>query len=505
MQIMQNLDNVILTILIFFPLAAALLIAFIPQGKVGAIKAVMLTAALVEFVLSLHLVVHFEDHTLEAYQFLSGKFPWIKAWNVSYYLGVDWVSVLLIVLSAFLMPIAILGTWNSVQKNIKLYAVNLLVLLSGMIGVFCALDLFLFYVFWEVMLVPMYFLIGIWGGENRGYAAVKFFIYTMAGSLLMLVGILYLYFKAGATFDITMLTEFMLSPREQLLVFGVMALAFAIKVPVFPFHTWLPDAHVQAPTVGSVILAGVLLKMGVYGFFRFAIPLFPDAVLTLQPYLMILAVIGIVYGALVAMVQPDMKKLIAYSSVSHMGVVMLGLFSLNPTGMVGGLYQMINHAISTGGLFLLVGMVYDRSHTRQIKDYSGLAKLMPIFAVLFLIMTFSSIAVPLTNGFVGEFLSLLGSFQVNRGLTAIGASGVILGAVYMLWLVERVFFGAEKRTHGVTRDLNAREILVMLPLVILIVWMGVYPAPFLQRLNKPAADLIDTLKAPREVLTLKER
>jgi NADH-quinone oxidoreductase subunit M len=329
----------------------------------------------------------------------------------------------------------------------------------------------------------MYFLIGVWGGENRVYAALKFFIYTMAGSVLMLIGILYLYHKSGS-FALQEIYKLKLGFNEQLWLFAAFASAFAVKVPLFPLHTWLPDAHVQAPTAGSVILAAVLLKMGVYGFFRFGVPLFPQAVQweSLQTALMTLATIGVVYGALVAMVQPDIKKLIAYSSVSHMGVVMLGVFSLNPTAMSGGLLQMVNHGVSTGALFLLVGMLYDRTHTREIAHYSGLARFMPVYAVFFLVITFSSIGVPLTNGFVGEFLTLMGSFQVHKVLTVIAASGVILSAVYMLWLVERVFFGAPRAVHGVEKDLNLREAAVLGVLVFLVFWGGIFPQAFLDKI-----------------------
>lgn len=498
---MQMIDQHILTILIFFPVFGAIFIGFLPRQNEALIKTSALVIALIEFILSLHTYFHMQN-TGVINQFAFDA-VWIEAWNIHYRLAVDGVSVLLIVLSTFILPVAILGTWHSIKKNIKLYMINMFLLLSGMVGVFAAIDLFLFYVFWEVMLVPMYFLIGVWGGENRIYASVKFFIYTMAGSLLMLVALLYLYFNAGETFNLLELYNYRLRFSAQLWVFAAMALAFAIKVPLFPVHTWLPDAHVQAPTAGSVILAGVLLKMGVYGFFRFAIPLFPEVVIYLQPFLMTICVIGIVYGALVAMVQPDIKKLIAYSSVSHMGVVMLGVFSLNQTAMTGGLYQMLNHAISTGGLFLLVGMVYDRTHTRKISDYSGLAKFMPVYAVCFMIVTFSSIGVPLTNGFVGEFLTLLGSFQVDRVLTIIGATGVILGAVYMLWMVERVFFGPEKKTHGLGKDLSLREVLVLLPLMILIFWMGIYPKTFLEKLELPAQTVLYMVQDDKQEVVIR--
>lgn len=490
---MEFVNEHILSLLIFFPIVGIFFLALLPKEKVGLIKIATLFITVLEFIFSLHIYYHFQVTDLPT--LFSEKVSWIGLWNVNYHIGIDGVSMLLVVLSAFMMPIAILGTWNSIKKDHKVYYISLLALLTGMVGVFCALDLFLFYLFWEVMLVPMYFLIGIWGGENRRYAAIKFFLYTMAGSILMLIAILYLYFKAGNSFSLFRLYETRLGFHEQLWLFAAFALAFAIKVPLFPFHTWLPDAHVQAPTAGSVILAGVLLKMGVYGFIRFAIPLFPDVVYfePLRPYLFALATIGIVYGALVAMVQKDIKKLIAYSSVSHMGVVMLGVFSLNQTALMGGMFQMISHAISTGGLFLLIGMLYDRTHTRMIKDYSGLAKIMPIYTIVFMIVTMSSIAVPLTNGFVGEFLTLVGSYQVTKLFTILSATGVIFGAIYMLWMVQRVFFGEVKKTHGTETDLNFRELLTMLPLLVLIFVMGIYPKPILKKVENVAVQVLERI------------
>lgn len=487
------LTNHILTILIFLPLLAAFLLALVPQERQSFIKMTTLVVALVESFLACFLYSQFLN--TGSFEFTYGlsasdQTPWISLWNVYYRVGVDGVSLLLVLMSALSLFFGLLGTWNSVYKNVKMYCLCLLALLSGMIGVFCSLDLFLFYVFWEVMLIPMYFLIGIWGGENRVGAALKFFIYTMAGSVLMLIAILFLSFSAGQTFNILELYQVSWSTNQQIWLFAAFALAFAIKVPLFPFHTWLPHAHVQAPTLGSVILAAVLLKMGVYGFFRFAIPLFPEAVQFFQVPLMILSVIGVVYGALIAMVQTDMKKLIAYSSVSHMGIVMLGLISLNQTAVSGSLLQMVNHGVSTGALFLIVGMIYDRSHTREISDYSGLTKLMPLASFFFLVATFSSIGVPLTNGFVGEFLTLVGSFQVHPVLTTIAATGVILGAVYMLLLVYRVFFGPVKMTHGIENDLNKREVVVLVCFVFFIFSLGVRPQPFLSKINASAQQML---------------
>ena len=478
--------------LVFLPIAAVLLLLVLPEDKPIWIKGVVLSVAVLEFFLSLHIGYHMQN-TGVLDQFVL-DLVWIQTWHVHYMLAVDGVSALMLILTSGLMITGLIGTWNSVTQNIKLYSICLMLLLSGMMGVFLAVDLFLFFVFWELMLVPMYLLIGIWGGEARVYASLKFVLYTMAGSVLMLLAIIYLYFKAGHTFSLLAMysqDNFFLSFHEQLWLFAAMGLAFAIKVPLFPFHTWLPDAHVQAPTMGSVLLAGILLKMGVYGFFRFAIPLFPQATYYLQPYLMGLAAFGVVYGALVAMVQTDIKKLIAYSSVSHMGVVMLGVFSLNQTGMTGGLYQMLNHGVSTGALFLMVGMLYDRTHTRKIADYSGLAKMMPVFTVLFFIVTLSSIAVPLTNGFVGEFLTLLGSFQVSQGWTIVAATGVILGAVYMLTLFQNIFLGPVKITHGTREnDLRALDVLAIAPLLVMILWMGLAPNLFLIKLELPAETVL---------------
>jgi len=508
----EFINQHILTILIFFPLLGAFVLTFLPRDKAAFLKYFALIVLMLEFIFSLHIYFHFSN-TGNIDQFYV-NIPWIEIWNINYLLAVDGVSMLLIVLTTATLPIALIGTWNSVTKNIKAYLLCLMVLQTGMIGVFCALDLFLFYIFWEIMLVPMFFLIGIWGGEKRIYATLKFFIYTMSGSVIMLVAILFLYFQgfykdgifqALNSFNLLELYNYHLPYNTQILVFAAFALAFAIKIPLFPFHTWLPDAHVQAPTTGSVILAGILLKMGTYGFYRFAIPLFPDAVQTLQPYLIVLSVIGIIYGALVAMVQTDIKKLIAYSSVSHMGVVMLGLFSLNLTGMTGGLYQMFNHAVTTGALFLLVGMLYDRTHNRTIKDYSGLAKLMPIYAIFFMVVTLGSIGVPLTNGFVGEFLTLLGTFQVDKPAAILGATGIILGAVYMLWLIERVFFGAPKLMKGLGKDLNLREGLVMLTITIVVFGMGIYPKPFLEKIERSAETVLLTLNnEDRKMLRMKK-
>jgi len=402
--------------------------------------------------------------------------------GVSYHLGVDGISLLLVLLTTFLMPLVLLSSWRSIERRWKEFAITMLLLETGMLGVFVALDLFLFYVFWEAMLVPMYLIIGIWGGPNRVYAAVKFILYTLAGSLLMLVAILALYFINGAatgayTFDLPVLARYVLpAGRAQNLMFLAFALAFAIKVPMWPFHTWLPDAHTEAPTPGSVILAGVLLKMGTYGFLRFCLPLFPQATMAFAPWMFALAVIGIIYGAWVSTVQADMKKLVAYSSVSHLGFVVLGLFTLNPQGMVGAIIQMVNHGLSTGALFLIVGMLSERRHTRLIAEYGGLWKIVPALSVLFLIVTFSSIGLPGLNGFVGEFLILVGAFQVHRLAAVLATTGIIFAAVYLLWMYQRVIFG--DITHEENRalpDLSLREWVILVPVLACIIWIGVYP------------------------------
>jgi NADH-quinone oxidoreductase subunit M len=431
--------------------------------------------------------------------------PWVEQLGISYHIGIDGISLLLILLTTFLTAIAVLSTYKAVEKSHQGFYVSLLLLETGMLGVFAALDLFLFYVFWEVMLVPMYFLIGIWGGQRRVYAAIKFVLFTMVGSLLMLVAILVLYFQyhtyAGEyTFDLIKITGMPLARTIQLWLFAAFGLAFAIKVPMWPFHTWLPDAHVEAPTAGSVILAGVLLKMGTYGFIRFCLPLFPVATIEFMPVISVLAVIGIIYGALVAMVQNDIKSLVAFSSVSHMGFVMLGMMTLNLQGMQGSMLQMLNHGISTGALFILVGMIYERRHTRLIAEYGGLAARMPVYATFFMIVMLSSIGVPGTNGFVGEFLILLGSWGYNKVYATLAASGVIFAACYMLWMYQRVFFG--KITNAANEkliDLSFREKCVLIPLVVMIFWIGFYPKPFLAILEPSVKQVIVQVEKARTI------
>jgi NADH-quinone oxidoreductase subunit M len=505
----MNLDAQILTIVTFTPALGALMILLFHrqqgrQGRPNAVRWVALAIAMLTFVFSLHLIAHFESSTSDFQSRVN--VPWIPSIGIDYSMGIDGISLFLILLTTVLTPLAILASW-SITERVKEYFIFMLLLETGMIGVFVSLDLFLFYVFWEVMLIPMYFLIGVWGGERRIYAAMKFVLYTMAGSVLMLVAIIALYFlhsNATGTYtfsypDIqTALAtgRFVLAPAAEFWLFVAFFLAFAIKVPLFPFHTWLPDAHVEAPTGGSVLLAGVLLKMGTYGLVRFSLPLFPDASNLFAPLISGLAIIGIVYGALVAMVQPDLKKLVAYSSVSHLGFIVLGIFSFNMQGMEGAIYQMINHGISTGALFLLVGVIYDRRHTRMIREFGGLANRMPVYAAFFLIVTLSSIGLPGLNGFVGEFLVLLGAYGTNPLRAVLGATGVILSAVYMLWMYQRVIWGEVTNDKNKNLlDLAKREYIMLVPLLILIAWMGVYSSYFLRPMDATVMKLINQVQS----------
>jgi len=473
----------LLTLVTFLPTAGAVLVLLLPRRQEGITKRVALVTTIVTFVVSLPVYFAFNPTSAD-YQFVEQR-AWIPSLGVTYHLGVDGISVLLVLLTTFLMPLLLLSSWTSVESRWKEFAITMLLLETGMLGVFVALDLFLFYVFWEAMLIPMYLIIGVWGGPNRIYAAIKFILYTLAGSLLMLVAILVLYFQHGAatntyTFDLPVLARFVLpGGLTQDLLFLAFAVAFAIKVPMFPFHTWLPDAHVEAPTAGSVILAAVLLKMGTYGFLRFCLPLFPQASLHFAPWIFALSVIGIIYGAWVSTVQPDIKKLVAYSSVSHLGFVVLGLFSLTPQGLVGGIIQMVNHGLSTGALFLMVGMIYERRHSRLIADFGGLWKVIPAFSALFLIVCLSSLGLPGLNGFVGEFLILLGAFQVDRLAAVLATTGIIFAAVYLLWMYQRVCFGeVTSEANRRLTDLTPREWAVLLPVLLFIVWIGVYPTTF---------------------------
>ena len=500
----------ILSAVTFLPAAGAVAVALVPRGQERVVKILAFVVSVAAFLASLPLYLRFDPSRAD-YQFVESA-PWMPTLGVSYHLGVDGISVLLVLLTTFLMPLTLLASWHSIETRWKEFAVTMLLLETGMLGVFVALDLFLFYVFWEAMLVPMYLIIGVWGGVRRVYAAIKFVLYTLSGSVLMLVAILALYFRHGAatgtyTFDLPVLAQFVLpAGLAQDLMFLAFAVAFAIKVPMFPFHTWLPDAHVEAPTAGSVILAGVLLKMGTYGFLRFCLPLFPQASLLFAPSIMVLGLIGIVYGAWVSTVQPDIKKLVAYSSVSHLGFVMVGLFTLTPQGLVGGIIQMVNHGLSTGALFLLVGMIYERRHTRLIADFGGLWSVIPAFSALFLIVSLSSLGLPGLNGFVGEFLILVGAFQWSRPVAVIATSGIIFAAVYMLWMYQRVVFGPV--THEENRrlqDLTGREWAVLLPVLALIVWIGVYPSAFTGLTEASVQALISQVQAKAAAAALAAR
>ncbi|HXY38646.1 MAG TPA: NADH-quinone oxidoreductase subunit M [Vicinamibacteria bacterium] len=487
----------LLSLVTYTPLLGALVLLlpfFSGKQNENAVRWVANGFGLLGFLVSLPLWTSF-DRAATGFQFVE-KADWIPSIGVQYFFGVDGISALLILLTTLLGFVAILSSWTAITERVRAYYVFLLLLQTGMIGTFCSLDMFLFYVFWEVMLVPMYFLIGIWGSARRLYAAIKFFLYTLAGSVVMLLGILALYFQsrklpgleASGTFDYTRWLEMGIPADLQFWCFLAFFLGFAIKVPMFPFHTWLPDAHVEAPTAGSVILAGVLLKMGTYGFVRFSVPLFPQAALNAVPWMVTLAIIGIVYAALVTLVQKDMKKLIAYSSVSHLGFVMLGLFALNPLGLQGGVLQMVNHGLSTGALFLIVGLIYERRHTKEIAQFGGLAHVMPVYATFTLVVFLASMGLPLLNGFVGEFLILQGAYAANHVWAYWAVSGIVLGAAYLLWLYQRVFWG--RVTHEENEklhDLNARELLTLVPLVALCFWIGVYPKPFLEFIEGPTA------------------
>jgi NADH-quinone oxidoreductase subunit M len=477
----------ILSSLVLLPVVGAILLLLVrgdEEQSAPFARKIALIISLLVFAETLLLWSRFNAASGE-FQFVE-RHAWIPAFGIEYFVGVDGISLLLLVLTGFLTPLALLGSWESVHKQTRAFCIFVLLLESAMIGVFISLDLFLFYIFWDAMLVPMYFLIGIWGYERRIYAAVKFILYTMAGSVLMLLAILGLafihYTTTGAySFDIQKLYAMTITPHQQFWFFLAFALAFAVKVPLFPFHTWLPDAHVEAPTAGSVILAGVMLKMGTYGLVRFAFPLFPEAAAYFAPALAVLAVVGIIYGALVAMVQPDMKKLVAYSSVSHLGFVVLGIAAMNTQAVSGAVYQMLSHGVSTGGLFLIVGMLSDRRHTRLIAEYGGLKKVMPHLVAAFLIITLASIGLPGLNGFIGEFLILLGAFRWDPRFAAFAATGVILSATYMLWMFQRVNYGpVTNEKNASLRDLQPREWFVIVPIIAVAILMGVLPNLFLR-------------------------
>lgn len=461
----------------------------------------------VEFVLSLGLWFTF-DPANAGWQ-SRFEMPWIPVWGITFDVGIDGIALMMVLLTTFIMVLAVAGSWTSIRQKAHAYYALLLVLTTGMLGVFVSLDVFLFYVMWEVMLVPMYFIIGIWGGQRRIYASLKFFLYTMIGSMLMLVGIVYLGLNVAHpvtgipnfSYDV-ILQQARVSQTAALWLFGAFFLAFAVKVPMFPFHTWLPDAHVEAPTAGSVILASVMLKLGAFGFLRLAVPFFPTAAMhdTVRMIILVLSVVGIVYGALVSLVQPDFKKLVAYSSVSHLGFVMLGIFALTVQSVQGAVMVMISHGISTGALFFLIGMIYERRHTREIAAYGGIARVIPLFATLLVIVALSSIGVPGTNGFVGEFLVLIGSFRTYPLLAVVASTVVILAAAYLLWAVQRIIFNAlDKPENEHIPDLNRRELALMLPLIAAIVWLGVYPAPVLRRTEAAAERFVRLVEARASV------
>ena len=496
-----------LTLLTFLPALGALVMLLFMRGRPSAYKATALVTSLAAFALSAYMLTAFHTETA-AFQF-EENYVWIQNFGINYHVGVDGISMLMILLTTFLSVIAIIGSWNYVKDRELAFFIGLLVLETGMIGVFTAMDLFLFYVFWEVQLIPMYFIIGIWGGARRIYAAIKFFLFTFTGSVLMLVAILGIVFwfgrETGAmTFDILTLQKAGFPSNIQFWGFLAFFIAFAIKVPMFPVHTWLPDAHVEAPTAGSVILAGVLLKMGVYGMIRFCIGFFPEATVKAVPWVMVLSVIAIVYGAAVSLVQVDMKKLVAYSSVSHMGFITAGLFTFNLQGIEGSILQMVNHGILTGALFQMVGFFYERTHTRQIKDYGGMARPLPVAAAFFSLFVLGSLGLPGLNGFVGEFLILLGVFQYMKVFAVIASIGIILGAAYLLWMYQRTMFGELTNKKWLDlKDLSLREIVTLVPLAAMAVVIGVWPQPFLQMLHAPAADIIakvEPFMAQRESL-----
>jgi NADH-quinone oxidoreductase subunit M len=493
--------NHYLSLLLFLPLAGALLLLFVPKQNTDAIRWIANIVAFLGFVISIPLWFWYNPQN-PGFQFVE-RAPWIPSIGADYFLGVDGLSTLLILLTTLMGFIAILSSWAAITERVKEYYIFLLVLQTGMLGAFMALDFLLFFLFWELMLVPMYFLIGIWGSANRLYSAIKFFLYTLVGSVIMLLGILALYFYNHSvtgvySFDITLFHRLNLPYNLQWWIFLAFFFGFAVKVPMFPFHTWLPDAHTDAPTAGSVILAAVMLKMGTYGFLRFSLPILPDASRAFVPMMVVLCIVGIVYGALVALAQKDWKRLVAYSSVSHMAMVMLGMFALNPVGITGSIIQQLNHGISTGALFLLVGIVYERRHTREISEYGGLSKVMPVYAAVFLLMTMSSIGLPTLNGFIGELLILQGVFVTNHPFlgggkiwAAFAASGVVLGAAYMLYLYQRTMFGkVDNPKNESLPDLGSLEVATFAPLIALAIWIGLYPAPFLRRLDTSVQHII---------------
>ena len=490
--IINSLDFPVLTVITFLPLAGALLILLMRNNVL--IKWIALLTTVATFIVSLPIYTQF-DKTTYKMQFVEVH-PWIPAWNLNYTVGVDGISVLFIILVTILSTLCVSASWKAIQEKTKEFFISLLIMETAMIGVFVSLNIFLFYLFWELTLIPMFLLIGIWGGSNRIYATIKFVLFTLAGSVLMLVGIIVLYYAGGKTFDILTLSNAIYPHHLQLWLFFAFFSAFAVKMPMFPIHTWLPDAHTEAPTAGSVILAGVLLKMGAYGFLRFSLPMFPYAVKLLFLPLLVLSVTAIVYGAYVTLMQNDMKRLIAYSSVSHMGFVTLGIFTLNQNGIEGGMLQMINHGVITGALFLCVGMIYERTHTRMIDDYGGLSKTVPIYVVFFTIFTLAAIGFPGMNAFIGEFLIISGAFKANMVIAAFSILGVVLGVTYMVWLYYRVVLNEiNPNTNSQLSDLDFREITTLLPLVVLVFFIGLQPGVLLSYMHVSVDHLLEHVSA----------
>ncbi len=490
--ILNSLGYPILTWTVFLPVIGAVLLLFLKQANV--IRWTSLGVTVATFVISLPLLSNFDKSTYKM-QFVE-RHEWIPSWGINYFIGIDGISILFIFLTTVLSILCVLVSWKAIETKTKEFHIAILTMEAGMLGVFVALDFFLFYLFWEAMLIPMFLLIGVWGGQNRVYAAIKFFLYTLVGSVLMLVGIVVLYFYGGRTLDILALSSMQYPVTLQYWLFIAFFAAFAVKVPMFPVHTWLPDAHTEAPTAGSVILAGVLIKMGAYGFLRFSMPMLPDATRFFMWPVLILSIIAIIYGALVCFAQKDFKRLIAYSSVSHMGFVTLGLFALNTQGLEGGILQMLNHGIVTGAMFLMIGMIYERTHTRVIADYGGFARLVPWYAGFFIILTLASIGLPSTNGFIGEFLIIFSAFKAKKLLGVFAATGIILGAGYMLRLYQNIFFEKpkpdyEKEGHHPVWDLNAREVITLIPLIVLVFWIGFYPNAFLSYMHASVQHLIE--------------
>jgi NADH-quinone oxidoreductase subunit M len=491
--IMNQMGYPILSTVIFLPILGALLILLNGRSWELLTKWIALGTSIATFLLSVPLFTNF-DRVTHKMQFAE-KHTWIPNWNINYFLGVDGISVLFVLLSTLTAILCVLISWESIKTKVKEFYIAILLTTSFMIGVFCSLDFFLFYLFWEAMLIPMFLIIGVWGGPNRIYAAIKFFLYTLVGSVLMLVGIIVLYFYSGKTFNILDMMTMSYPLNMQMWLFWAFFAAFAVKVPMWPVHTWLPDAHTEAPTAGSVILAAVLIKMGAYGFLRFSLPLLPQASKAMTPVMLTLSVIGIIYGAVICLAQTDLKRLIAYSSVSHMGFVTLGIFALNIQGLEGGILQMFNHGVVTGALFLSVGIVYDRTHTRKIADYGGLASVMPIYAAFFMVFTLSAIGLPATNGFIGEFLILLGGFTASKLAGVLACTGIIIGAGYMLWLYQRVFFMETNiKVAGLT-DMGVRETITLIPMLVLVLWIGVYPSSFLGFMHASVQHLIERVNS----------